>query len=124
MSTVYSSQITQATRLIDAKGQTVTWRQLVDGASATPWKPSAAVPTDTEVTMAFFPEDLQGFRVQQYRKDDSVPTGLEVAYMAQQSFTPKIKDTVIRDGKEMNVWYVDTLAPDGTDILYTVGLET
>ena len=125
MPTVFTRQIAMAKRMISKYGQSVTWRQQADGAPpdpTKPWEPGAASTTDHTVKIAFFPEDFFLLRTQQRARNDVIPEGYEVGYMAQQSFTPKIKDVVIRGSQQLRVAYLDALHPDGTDILYRVGL--
>jgi len=115
-----------AKALIAESGQSVTWRQIVDGDPADalkPWKPGATDETDNTVDIVFFPEDLQGFRVEQRIKGTPIKESYEIGYMAQQTFVPTTKDVMIRDGVEHRVWYIDPIQPDGDDILYVIGFR-
>ena len=126
MATKYGDDIEFVREEIEDSGEAVTWRQIADGApadSAKPWKPGAAVEGDIPVIVTFVPENDRQLRVQQYLKSSVIPQTLEVGLMASyDSFTPKIKDVLLRGTVEYEVWYIDRLAPDGTDVFFRIGL--
>lgn len=112
-----------AQRLIREKGQSVTWRQLTDGAPADatkPWKPSASVPVNNTVNILFLPIDRVNQRLIQALRGTEVPIGSLQGLMGAVSFVPHVKDVVIRGGKEMPIVSIDPLAPNGEAILYTI----
>ena len=118
---VYARQTASALKLIKAKGQLVTWRQLTDGSppdAAKPWIPGAATYVDKTVSIVFVPESRRDMELLRLMKGSDVPMGNLVGYMAATDFTPKIKDIVIRDSVTMGVAAIDTIAPNGEIILY------
>lgn len=122
----YDRQIATATRLIKAKGQSVTWRQIADGSPADPsqpWKPGASANTDYTVDMVFLPEDRRDYEFLFAMKGTEVPIGKLTALMAAVPFVPSIKDIVIRDGVKYGIRSIDPLAPNGQVILYTVRFD-
>lgn len=122
---VFDRQIAQAVRQISQKGQTVTWRQVRDGAGDVeqPWKPGAAENTDVQVKIVFLPESARNLEFLRLLQGTSVPTGNLTGLMAAQTFIPKVKDIVIRDGVPMGVCSVDPLAPNGEIIMYSLRFE-
>ncbi len=120
---IFDRQIAQATRMIGAKGQEVTWRQIVDGTPADtdkPWMPGEADTADYTVKMVFLPETRFNLEFLNLTEGTTVAKGRVVGLMAAQAFTPTLKDIVIRDGVNMGVRSVDPLAPNGDIIMYTV----
>ena len=121
----YDRQIATAARLVSKYGQPVTWRRVADGAPADPlkpWKPTAATNTDVTVDMVFVPKGKNS-EFLALMKGTEVPKGELVGYMAAQSFTPTLKDLVIRDGVALSVCSIDPIAPNGDVILYTVSFD-
>lgn len=122
--TVYSRQIERAQCMIDQKGQSVTWRQIVDTPNPTePWKPTAGTPVDNTVKIVFFPYSLQTKKTLQFLTGTEIKSGYIYGLMASVSFTPGIKDVVIRGSKQLIIDSIDVLDPDGTPILYTIGFQ-
>lgn len=122
----YDRQIATAARLIKAKGQSVTWRQVTDGSPADagkPWIPGATANTDHTVDMVFLPEDRRDYEFLFAMSGMEVPTGKLTALMPAVGFTPSIKDVVIRDGVKYGIRTIDPLAPNGQVILYTVRFD-
>jgi len=123
---VYDRQIATAKRLISQKGQSVTWRQLADGApvdSSKPWKPSAATPTDNPVSIVFLPPLKENQELIRYLKGTEVPTGSVSGLMPAVTFAPAAKDVVIRNSVELVVKSIDPLSPNGEIILYFLEFE-
>lgn len=119
----FDRAIATATRLIAANGQAVTWRQVSDGApgdSAQPWKPGASANVDNAVNIVFLPDDRRDYEFLRLLGATEIPKGKLVGLMAAPSFTPTIKDVVVRDGVTLGIDAVDPLAPNGQIILYTV----
>ncbi len=121
---VYDRQVAAAKRLIAAKGQAVTWRRLVDGSPtdpSKPWLPSAATTTDTAVSIVFLPMNRLGYESLTFMRDTEVPEGAYQGLMSGDvTFTPSIKDKVIRDGVQLEILNIDTLAPNGQAIIHTI----
>lgn len=123
---VFDRQIANAIRVIQKKGQVVTWRQLSDGAPADmskPWKPGETVETEVEVSIVFLPETQKNLEFLRLIMGTTVPTGNLTGLMAAQNFTPKVKDIVVRDGIPLGVCSVDPLAPNGDIILYSLRFD-
>lgn len=122
----FDRQIATAARLIQENGQLVTWRQIVDGAPADsdePWKPGEQDVTDTAVYIVFLPEDRRGYEFLRALGGTTIPVGNLVGLMAAQSFTPTLKDVVLRDGTELAIRTIDALAPNGDIIMYSIGFD-
>lgn len=122
----FDRQIATAARLIKENGQLVTWRQVTDGTpadSAEPWKPGAPTTVDNSVYIVFLPEDRRDAEFLRALAGTDIPKGKLVGLMAAQSFTPTLKDVVIRDGVTLGVRTLDPLAPNGQIILYTIRFD-
>ncbi len=123
---VYDRQIANAKRQIAAKGQSVTWRVLRDGAPSDPskpWKPSAGAPDNKTVKIVFLPFTTSNNQLIRYLKGTEVTEGGLTGLMGAVDFEPKAKDVVIRDGKELVVKSIDPLAPNGEVVLYTLEFD-
>lgn len=121
----YDRQIATAIRLIAKYGQAVTWRSANETENALePWKATAGTPTDTEVSICFVPaKDNEWRKLFYYLKGTEVPAGKLAGLMGQVSFTPSLKDVVIRDGKTLRIANIDLLSPNGQKILYTLEFD-
>lgn len=124
----FDRQIATAVRLIEKYGQAVTWTTVNDGAppdAAKPWKPAEAADTPNEATICFVPvRDNDWRKLLAYLKGTEVPTGKLAGLMAGNvSFTPKLKDVVVRDGVTLNVTNIDLISPNGQKILYILEFE-
>lgn len=123
---VYDRQIATAKRLITKFGQSVTWQQITDGApgdSSKPWKPGAATTVENTVDIVFLPEDRRDYEFLRALSGTSIPTGNLVGYMAATTFTPTLKDTVLRGTEKLGVKSIDPIAPNGEILLYIVRFE-
>lgn len=123
---VYDRQIATAQRLIREKGQSVTWRSVRDGApgdSSQPWKPGAAVNTDNTVNMVFLPPDRRNSEFLRLLADTELPKGDVLGYMGAVSFTPSLKDIIIRGSETYTITSLDHLQPNEESILWIVGLK-
>lgn len=117
---VYDGFKATATRLIDKFGERVVFRTIRDGTppdSTKPWVPGAAVTTDRNVTVAFFPDKLANrFAAQlgmsRMNQTDHMPEGYMVGFMAPVSFDPNLKDLVIRDGKPLTIDKLEVIKPN------------
>jgi len=123
---IYDSKVALALRLIEKYGQSVIWQQLADGVPldpAKPWKPSEGTPTEHTVSIAFLPREKENEKSSQYMKESEVPKGLLLGYMGQVSFTPELKDVIVRGSIQYVVETIDTVEPnDEGVILYTIEL--
>lgn len=124
---VYARLAATATRLLKNYGVEVTYRQIVNGAAADPTKPwivGSAVNTDHTVDVVFDNEKRVGYESNHYLASTEVPVGNDIVYMAEQSFTPKIKDVIIFDGKELTIESVKNIAPNGSAVLYEMRISS
>lgn len=123
---VYDRQIATAKRLIAAKGQSVIWRQLTDGNPADsdkPWNAGETRKKDHTVSIVFLPDTRSGYEMLRAMGVTEVPKGNMIGLMAQVPFTPALKDIVLRDGVPVAIRTITPLAPNGENILYTVGFD-
>lgn len=121
MSNVYSTNIAMARRLIATKGQKVQWKVLTPTVGAEEWKPAAAKSVLFEVDMVFLPDDKRNFESIVFKPGTNVPEGNIVGYLAGTNmFEPNQEDTVIRNGKELRISTIETIAPNGTNILHII----
>jgi len=120
----YDALIATAKRLIAQKGQAVTWKSIGDPVADPnkPWEPTSQVVTDYSANIAFLPINLSTRKFSQAITGTDIPIGTEKGYMGAQSFEPKIKDVILRNGKTLTVLSIDRIAPDGSPILYTLEL--
>lgn len=118
----FDAQVKTALRLIEKNGQVVTWRIVRDEPpvdSAQPWKPTNdATPVEKNVSICFLTVDRQTFESLSFMDNGEIPQGAVMGYMGKVDFVPSLKDVVVRDGKELRVYYIDELKPNGQTILY------
>ncbi len=119
---VYDTQIATAKRLIAAKGQLVTWRQLPTTLpdSDKPWQPSADMPNDFDAKIVFITMNRMGRELLRFLSGTEVTTGTVRGLMAASSFEPSTKDVIFRDNKTLRIISIDPLCPNGETILYTI----
>lgn len=123
--TVFTRQIATAKRLIGAKGAACLWRVLPDAIQDTnkPWTVAPAAPIEyLNVKIVFLPFTRMNYEFLRQMTGTEIQIGDTYGLMAQQTFKPTITDIVIRnvDGQIFNIYNISPLAPDGTDILYTI----
>lgn len=122
----FDGAIKRAKASIARKGQSVTWRQLADGApadSSKPWRPSASTQTDNPVKIVFLPLDRSGLETYRRLAGTEATTGSCYGLMASVDFEPKKSDVVIRNGKQLNILNIKIYEPDGTPILYIIEFD-
>jgi hypothetical protein len=117
--TAYAQEIKDAQNDIKEAGQACTWRKLPRNANAQqPWKGQNAAPGDFPVSILFLKQGLNSALLHLLKNTD-VTEGAPDAIMAGgQAFTPEITDVVIQNGVTRAIEAIDSLAPDGTPILY------
>ena len=122
MSEFYDEMVEVAKELITEFGTTATWRGINNSASnpSTPWIAGDEVITDTEVVMVFITATKESKETLRYIKGSSVPAGVVVGLMPPYSFTPALKDIVIRDGKQLTIKNIDVIKPADKIVMYTV----
>ena len=125
MSDFYDDMIETALEMIEEFGQSVTWQQVSEDTKPDPVKPwisGDTITVDNTVDMVFLPVDSVAQKSIQMRTDSLVPAGTEVGYMGQTSFTPSIRDVVIRGGETITIKNIDVYSSSGEAVLYIVGL--
>lgn len=117
----FDRQIATALRLIKKNGRVVQWRQITEVENTPqPWNPKTGTGKDNDVSICFLPVDRITYETLSLRAGTELPKGNELGYMGAVDFEPNLKDVVVRDGKEMAIVYIDRLAPNGQNILYTI----
>lgn len=124
---VYDGLVATALRIIERKGQSVTWeKRTATGGTAA--KPGSTTVTNNTVNMCFVPlerEYLSTFLAM--FKNTEVPTGLILGLMGRVSFAPELKDTVLRGSERLSVADengIEVYDPNGEGaILYLVRLS-
>lgn len=121
----YDRQISSAKKLIARYGEIVTWQSVLDGPPVTsdqPWKPSFPTVANVEhqVSMVFLPLSKEAKETMLRMRGTEVQTGFVMGYMGAVSFTPSLKDVVVRRGKHLRPEHIDTLEPSGEAVLYTI----
>lgn len=115
---MWDEEIDYVLEEIEQSGQLVTWKQISKVETSTPWLPTNGTSIDNDVYMCFATNSKL-----QYWKGTEIPVGTLIGLMGQVDFTPKMKDVVIRDGEELTVKVINTLAPNGDVVLYKVVFE-
>lgn len=120
--TKYGRQIASAKRLIKAKGQLATWREPADATADPdkPWHSTPTPPADHTVNVVTLPDSRASFAA--LMKGSDVPEGTQLAYMGAVDFEPSVRGTLIIGGVPYRITSLDPIAPDGTPILWTVGI--
>lgn len=120
----FDAQVKTALRLIAKNGQLVKWRIVRDAApvdSSKPWKPTNQLtPVEKDVSICFLTVDRQTYETLSYMAGGEVPMGAVMGLMGAVDFEPSLKDVVIRDGVELQLFNIQELNPNGQTILYTV----
>jgi hypothetical protein len=129
MATVYQRFVDLTIRLISQKGMFITLRKLVYGNPVNPlepWKPTASTATDYQVKCVFLPEETINRYVTVRIPYDLDFEGFEYGLMANNPNipAPALNDLIIRNGEQLRLKYLKPYAPDGTVILYVIGIKT
>ena len=128
MSFDYSDMARTATELIKEFGGEVIWREVADpivpnSGQPQPWRPTAGVPTDYAVQVAFFPNTKENREALHYSSDSDVPTGTELGLLGPVDFTPTLKGIVLRGGEQLPVTKINPLRPNGVALYYTLEFD-
>ena len=121
----YSNDIKQAQAAIKEAGKAVIWRKLARTPdNSQPWKGTTA-PTDFPNTYIMYMGKASltaGFF--HFMKDTDVTEGAPDAIMAGGlPFIPELTDAIIDGADTWIIADIDSLAPDGTNILYYLRFE-
>lgn len=129
---VYDEEIQDAKELIEEFGQLCYWQKPAPVTGGTPGYPIVGdKPLPIECRIAFFaPRDL-GRGTEEFLQaitGTEVPSGTQIGLMAGgQTFTPEATDTILRGSKAGPVVVIerlDTLSPNGEDILYFIRVKS
>lgn len=126
---VYDSAIATANRLIDKFGASCVWaKPAAPDPDADPWRDQReGEPDEHNVSIAFFSAKdlgygttlalaaLAGTEVPAHNQMGLMPGGLD--------FDPELTDTVTFGEKTIDVTKIDTLAPNGTPVLFFLWLN-
>lgn len=129
MATVYQRQIDSAIRIINEKGMSITLKKLTYGAPVDPlepWKPTASTSVSYTAKCVFLPEETINrypyFRIPY----ELAQEGFEYGLMANNPGVPApaLNDVIVRASEELRLKYLKPYAPDGTVIIYVIGIKT
>lgn len=121
--------LAQATRMIAAKGETVTWEQVSTAVipdPTKPWAPGAAAPVlFAGIKILFLPSNRKTLALLQYLTQTEIVLGYQRGLMAGNvPFTPALKDFIVHaNGKKDAIKYLDVLKPAGNPLLWYIGIE-
>ena len=117
---VYDRQTAQATRMIKAKGELVTWNfglAPIANDPDKPWIASNYVPTTQNVSILFTSGRSGAFA--KLIAGSNVESGKQTGIMHAVNFVPSLSDTVTRsDGTVLGLSSIDSLEPNGPVILW------
>lgn len=124
--TVYARQIATAKRLIAKYGATCTFRRLPDAPQDAdkPWLVTSqgSQQSFAGIKVCILPYSRINRESQQQIGGTEIQFGDFQGLMASQTFVPTLTDLIVQNGKTYRIKKITTLAPDGTDILYTMDL--
>lgn len=116
---MWDDEIDYVLEEIERSGQQVIWKSLTNGAGANPWQPTNGTSTEYNVNMCFVPNSKL-----QYWNGTEIAVGETIGLMGYvEDFTPKIKDIVLRNGKELSIKNIKSLEPADKVVLYKVVFE-
>lgn len=123
MVSVYDSSVAAATRELKKWGEECTWISRTEGGlldATKPWDKAADVKVETKVNILFTFDDLEDRQLRYYLKNTETQRGLVNGMMHVVNFVPKMKDTVLRAGKELIVVTLDVLSPGGVIVYHLI----
>lgn len=128
MVTRFSVHVKTVQRMIAKYGQSVVYNQMTASTVGNPWEGTSIKGPDIPVKMLFLApsssgETQFGKELLTYLKGSETSKTQVRGYMASNGFEPAKNDIVVRDGKELVISAIDTLAPDGTSILHVLEFE-
>jgi len=128
MTSRFSVHVKTVQKAIAKFGQTVTYNQTTAVSVGNPWEGATSKGPDISLKILFLApsatgETQFGKELLTYLKGTETSKTQVRGYMAYNGFEPAKSDIVVRDGKELVIGAVDTLAPDGTSILHVLEFE-
>lgn len=111
-----------AARLISKFGQDVTYRVATTAIGSSPWQGDSPVFIDYTVKAVFIPVDRVDRDTMVYREMSDIPIGFVTMYIGRVPFVPKLKDSVLREGKVLSVSRVQAYKPNEEVIAYVLEL--
>jgi hypothetical protein len=108
--------------------QTVTWKQVTNGAvadSSKPWIPGDATPVEFTTQAVILPSNRKALSAIMFSQGIEIPDGYSRGLLPGDcGFTPKLKDFVTdAGGTTYSVEWVDVLKPAGNPLLWYLGLR-
>lgn len=123
----FDRSIAVAQRLIKKNGEAVKWRVTtapVDDPDK-PWLKGEPTVVDHDAIICFLPVTQRMHEMLIYVKGSEIIGGYTLGYMgAVKDFVPSPTDQVIRDGVAYAIEYIDKLAPNGQQVLYTIEFKS
>lgn len=125
--TAFARQVATAKRLIAKYGATCTFRRLPDAPQDAnkPWLVTSqgSAVSYPGIKVCILPYSRINRETQQQIADTEIQFGDFQGLMASQVFVPSLTDVILNgQGLVYRIKKITTLAPDGTDILYTMDL--
>lgn len=116
----FDNAIKLAQKLILKNGQSATLRKVQVGIPSDPTKPWATglnTNTDTAVVAVFFDQK------EKFETPETTRQSTQICYIAAGVLSiPDIDDLIIQNGQSWKIQDIETLAPNGQDILYKLSL--
>lgn len=126
MPNIFDPQIASAIRMIEKYGQEIEWRQTSEGVPVDPSKPwlgNETVHSTHNPSIVFLPTSRENMALIRALSETTIRTGSLIGLMGAVDFKPDDTDTVKRGDEVLTISYIDTLAPNGEPILYTIGFD-
>ncbi len=122
---IFDRHIKRISKIIDKYGQTVSIKSIpytvADGSK--PWDFTEGLETSTNVKMLFLSPNQSGNssitkELLQYLTGTENISGKIRGYLAADSIVPKMNNVVIRNGEELKIFAIDTIAPNEQTLMY------
>lgn len=88
-----------------------------------PFEISFTQPIEYAVKILAVPSEIENRRYSKYMIDTAIPVGAIKVLMQPGIFVPKIKDTILYQGRTLVIGSIDKVAPLYKDLLYILILE-
>lgn len=123
----YDRQIQTAKRLIAKFGESCFWKQYNDTAPADatkPWLLQDTGAVSNPANIVFLSRNRQNEAFMQALGKSDIRVGRVYGLMGEVTFVPTLKDCVVRaNGDIYKINRIDTLCPNGQNILYTIDFD-